>query len=71
MTYLINISGLDLATGGPSPLQRSLVGNDALREVVLEVMFDPYVQYTVYLQAITGGGVSEVVMEMKTSEEGG
>ena len=72
LSYLINISSLDLATGNPAQVETSLSrSDDGNRQVVLDITFEAFVMYTVRLQARTGGGVSGVVTERLTSDETG
>lgn len=72
VTYEINITSLDLATGNYSTLQMlAIMRNDSNRLVEQSVMNEPYVRYTVSLLARTGGGISELVMGTIDSDEGG
>ena len=72
LSYLINISSLDVATGNPAQVEMSLSrSDDGNRQVVLDITFEAFVRYTVRLQARTGGGVSGVVTGNVTSDEAG
>ena len=71
VTYIINITSLDLATGSSAQIQETLMRNDNNRVVTLMITNEPHVQYTVSVQAMTGGGVSGFVMATASSEEGG
>ena len=72
VTYEINITSLDLATGNYSTLRLSFImRSNSDRQVEFTVMDEPYVQYTVSVLARTGGGTSEAVMDTVNSDQGG
>ncbi len=72
LSYRLTISSISLVLGS-SAQQRVAVNISGDEEEFLFslISFEPYVLYTVLLQAMTGGGVSEVVMGNITSEEAG
>lgn len=73
VSYLLNVSSVNLATGSPALLQTVRPVTDINPEVSvqLEVTFEPFVRYVVSVQAMTGGGASMVVRANATSEETG
>ena len=71
VSYEINITSTDLATGAVETLGESIVRDDSSRRVVFPVSMEPYVRYDVSVLAATVAGESEAVTASHTTPEGG
>ena len=71
VTYQINITVTDLVTNSTSLLEGPIERNDTSRSVEQPLTVEPHTQYTVAIVARTEGGVSDVVMESVTTDQGG
>ena len=71
VSYEVNITISDLATGVVGSLGESIMRNDSNRLVELNLSMEPFVRYSVSVLAGTIAGQSEVVSTNITTAEGG
>ncbi len=69
VSYFLDISSTDLVTGNPAQLRTNVT--IASGDLQVTVPIEPYVQYIASLQAITGGGASDIIKANVTSDEAG
>ena len=71
VSYEVNITRTDLATGVVDGPGESIIRNDSSRLVELSLCEDPFVRYDVSVSASTIAGESEAVSANITTDQGG